>query len=60
MVRDLETTFSATLSWIRHTGAFQDQMGLVFLKMVECLEDSDSDVRYAGISAVSKISKNGT
>ena len=59
-MRDLETTFSATLSWIRHTGAYQDQMGLVFPKMVECLKDRDSSVCGAAISAVSEISKNGT
>ena len=60
MVRDLETTFSATLSWIWRTGTFQDQMAVAIPKIVECLKDSDPYVRYAGISAAFEISKNGT
>ena len=60
MVRDLETTFSATLSLILHTGAFPDQIGLAIPKIVECLKDREPSVRSAVISAISEISENGT
>ena len=60
MVRDLQTTFSATLRWIWRTGTFPDQMGLAIPKIVEFLKDSDSSVRKDAISAFSEISKNGT